>query len=353
MLAVKGMADNTSPLRVLLSLVDPTNEIDPSSRLLTNKNHILTQDVLEYAERNGLGYILLQKMHKSGVDTGPKNADKLDIEKQRLETIRRTVTMLNKVSNETGIEYVIIKIPNSIPHVPRDIDIFIPYKKREEMISSLEEQGMKLEHSSAAETSLESERYVKVDIYSKICYFNYEFFDDNFFAESIEHRPVFSVRCPMLNDEANLVLEMLHDLFGHRNMTLLDFLNLNSLTKNHEVVERSKKIAENYGWGPLFDLALDKFNSIRKRVYEDGENVPFPYVFERKFILGCISTIDNLSLSMRQRSLIKVSLVLDEFIVRSKDIGLYEVLRANSLTRRMGNSIAHSVRIMRGDRKTA
>lgn len=353
MSAVKGMADNTNPLGVLLSLIDPKNEVDTPSWLLTNRDQILTRDFFEYAKRNGLGYILLQKMQASGFDLDPENATKLENEKQRIETIRKTISMLNDVSNETGINYVLIKMPNSIPHVPRDLDIFVPYKLRKDMIDSLEKHGMMLEHSSVAETSLKSERYVEVDIYSKICYFNFEFFDDKFFADSIEFRPLFDVKCPMLNEEGNLTLELLHDLFGHRNMTLLDFLNLNSLTKNHDVVEKSKRIATEYGWGPLFDLALDEFNTVKKRIYEDEENVPFPYVFDRKFILDCISTIDNLSLSIRQRSLIRVSLVLDEFIVRSKDIGLYEALRANSLTRRMGNSIAHSVRIMRGDRKTA
>lgn len=351
--AVKRISDNSDPLRVLLSLVDPMSEIEPPSRLLTNRDQILTRDIFDYAERNGLGYILLQKMQTSGVDIDPEYVAKLDIDKQRIETIRRTVMMLNDVSNDTGIDFVLIKMPNSIPHVPRDIDIFVPYKMRKEMIGSLEKHGMKLEHSSAAETSLESEQYVKVDIYSNICYFNFEFFDDNFFAESIEHRPLFNVPCPMLYDGANLTLELLHDLFGHRNMTLLDFLNINSLVRNHEVVERSKTIAEEYGWGPLFDLALDKISNVRKRVYEDGENVPFPYVFDRGFILDCVSSIDDLELSGSQKYFIGVSLLIDKVILKSRETGLYDNLRANGAVRRLANSLAHSVRIMRGDRKIA
>jgi len=349
----KENSGETDPFRVLLSVVDSTSEAESPRWRLTDDIAKRTEAVLEYAEKNGLGFAFLKYMKTAGLGINLENTRKLELEEQKIKAIRKTLLMLNEVSSESDIDYVVIKIPHSILHVPRDIDIFVPSKQRREMMSSLENQGMKLEHSSDVETSLKGEGYAKVDIYSKICYFNFDFLDDGFFSGSTGSQLLFDVKCPALQAEADLTLELLHDLFGHRNMTLLDFLNIKSLVEHEGIIEKSRMIAERSGWGRVFDLALDRYSAVRRSIYDDGASVSFPYLFDRGFILDCVSSIDGLALSGAQKTFISATLLADEIILKSKNSGLYDNLRANGAARRIANSLAHSIRVVRGDRKVS
>ena len=345
--------DPSSLLRLVVSAIEPGNGEDSPLWDVDGCEERLLASVLAYARRNGLEYFFLERWESLGLVSNTENRRQLRLHRQRISQIAKTIAMLNGISERSDLDYVIIKMPCMIPHVPRDIDIFVPDHMREEVIGSLISRGMRSEHSSSAETSLAGEGYAKVDVYSKICYFGFEFLDDDFFRTSTAHEHLFEIRCPVLEKTAGFTVELLHSLFGHRSMTLLDYLNMRLLMESVDNVESSRGIALKYGWGGVFDRAMENLSTIQDKIHDSDEALIFPFLFDREFILDCVSTIDGLCLSRRQRSLIKVSLVLDELIAQSKDSGLYEVLRANSLTRGVANSIAHSVRILRGDRKTA
>jgi hypothetical protein len=306
---------------------------------------------IQYAKRNGLGYFILQRLETSGCELSDEMESDLHQERQRMGNLRRTLVLLNDISEGLDIELVTIKMPLKIPHIPRDIDIFVPGQNRQKMIDSLIDHGMKADHSSSVETSLRRKGYAKVDIYSSIQYFGFEFLDDDFFAKSTTHSPLFEIDSAVLSEEANLALTLLHDVFGHRSMTVLDYLDLRQILKTMKNVEDSRSIAKRYGWVRTFDLLHSNFLTIDAKVNDENEDVDFPLLFDRDFVLDCISAIDQMDLNVPQKGFIRVSLFLDELISRSKDNGMYDVFRANDYIRRLANSIAHSVRFMRGDRK--
>ena len=339
-------------LRVVLSVVDSHTEKDDTVLNLQDVDKNLLEAALDYAKRNGLGYFLLDKVKTLDLRLTQKNELELQREKRRIAAVRRTLDLLNKISERLRIDYVTIKTPYMIPHVPRDVDIFVLDAVREDMLGSLQESGMRFEHSSAVETTLRKDGYAKVDVYSRIVYFGFEFLDDDFFLESVTHRPLFDVRSPVLEERASFVLELLHSLFGHRSMTLLDFLNMELLMESIGNVETSRNIALRYGWVGAFDKALCNFNAIRSKSRSTDEVVTFPFLFDREFVLDCLSTIDGHSLSAAQKALINISLLVDGIVLRSEDSGLYQALKANDTVRRVANSVAHSIRAVRGDRKT-
>lgn len=343
--------DNLQPTKVVLTVVDSGNETDRFLRSLERSHKHLLEEAVSLAERNGLDEVFLRRMSSAGLNLGQQDKRKLEENRQKKLTIQRTIVLLNEVSESQGIRHVIIKMPYCIPHIPRDVDVFVPYEDRDLMIESLIESGMKVEYSSSAETTLRKEGYAKVDIYSRICYFEFDFLDDSFFSRSRMDHLLFDTPCPVLDETASFILQLLHCLFGHRSLTLLDFLDLKLLEDSIEDVERCRQVVREYGWEPLFNLAVDWMKNLRVSVYESGDDVPFPHLVSQDFVLHCISTIEGLSLSVSQRAFLRFSLLLDEWSLRLQGTELYDALRATPRVRRAVNDMAHSVRMLRGDSK--
>ena len=286
------------------------------------------------------------------IDVSFLEEERWDTEKQRLSGFKKTVTLLNNVSKDYGIDYILIKACATLPHTPRDVDIFVRKEDKEEVIKALEDNGMKCMHSDDVDTTLTKGEYMKVDIYTGICYFTVDFMDEKFLWEPRVRDKMFGIEYPGLNNEANFLLTLVHSLLGHRSMSLLDFLHMKALVDNIQDMDICRKYAYEKGWEKAFDLALRKLEAISERIYKEVEVVHFPYLFDRKFVFQCISEIEGLDMTKINKIFLHLSFILDRVGLELEDTAIYNLLKSFEPTRRLFLSLGYFVRNKRGDKKS-
>ena len=336
------------PMKVVLSVVDPEYPVKVDIDRL-EKDEKLFKSAVKLAEKNGLYYYFILRLKELNEDLPLSEKDRWKEDNQRLFEFKETISLLNKVSNGYGIDYVIIKACNAIPHIPRDIDIFVRNEDRTRIIKALEDNGMKCVISDVTETVLRKEGYIDIELYSKICYLGIDFIDESLFWESNIKDMMFGIEYSGLNKEANFLLMLIHRLLGHRSMSLLDFLHMNSL-KDDINIDACRRYAHEKGWESVFDLALNKLNTLHGKIYREGEVVPFPYLFDRKFILECVSEINGLKMGKCVKIIFYISLIEDGIVCKLKDSFLYNLLKSFKPTRILIGFFTRQVRKMRGDR---
>lgn len=337
------------PMKVLLSVVDPEYPNVVSLDELT-KDSALLKSTIKLAERNGLYYYFIYRLNELGADISFSEKNRWNEENQRLSELKETLILLNKVSNEYGIDYVIIKACNTIPHIPRDVDIFVRNEDRNKLIKALEDRGMKCVQTGIAETSLKGD-YMKIDIYTEICYIGVDFMDAGFLLQSSVKDEVFGVEYNGLNNEANLLLLLVHSLFGHRSMSLLDFLHIKHIRGDINI-DTCKKYAHERGWKSVFDLVLNELDILYERIYDGGVVIRFPYLFNKRFVLKCVSEMDVLDMGKYSKVFLHVALAQDRIIYELRDTPIYNLVKSFEPTRNLVNSLTASVKNMRGDRKS-
>lgn len=341
--------NNLDQMKVVLSVVDLEypNDIQVAE-IASNRN--LMKKAIKLAERNGLYYYFIRRLKELGADISLSEKDRWKVENQKMSEFKETIMLLNNISKDSGIEYILIKACTTVPHVPRDVDIFVNMEKREGMLKAFENRGMKYDQKSDVETSLRKEGYLRIDIYSKICYFTVDFFKDNFLWESITKSKMLGIEYPSLNKEADFLLLLVHSLFGHRSISLLDFLHIKSL-RNEIDVDTCRKCAFENGWASVFDLYLRKLDALHKRIYDEQKVIRFPYIFDQNFILECVSKIEGLRLNKFNKVALRISLILDKIRESQKNSALYTLLKSFEPTRKLINYFISFVRAMRGDKK--
>ena len=339
------------PMKIVLSVVDPEYPNDVHAEEITRDGTILKK-AIKLSERNGLYYYFIYRLKEMGVDLPSSEENRWKGENKKLSEIKETITLLNNISKDYGIDYILIKACTTLPHAPRDVDIFVRKEDKGKIIKALENNGMKCIHSDDVDTTLTKGKYMKVDIYTGICYFTVDFMDDGFLWESSVKDKIFGMDYPGLNEEANFLVMLVHSLFGHRSMSLLDFLHMEYLMGNIQDMDICRKYAYGRGWGSAFDLALRKVESIHERIYKGGEVVYFPYLFDRKFVLQCISGIEGLDIRGFNKIFLRVSFAQDRVIHELKDTFIYNLLKSFEPTRMLYSSLGYFVRNMRGDKKS-
>ena len=337
------------PMEIVLSVVDPKYPNDIHAEEIA-KDKGLSKSAIKLAERNGLYYYFIYRLKELGVNPSFLGEERWKEEERRLSGLKNTITLLNKVSNDYGIAYIVIKACNTIPHIPRDVDIFVRNEDRTRIIKALEDNGMECVQRGITETSLKGE-YMKVDVYTEICYIGVNFLNGDFLWQSGIKDEVFGIEYSGLNNEANFLLMLVHSLFGHRSISLLDFLHITHIRGDINI-DGCREYAYERGWGIVFDLTLNKLDNIKERIYENNEIIYFPYLFDRSFILECVSGIEGLNLRGYNKIFLYITLVQDRIIYELKDTPLYNLLKSFNPARSLINSLTASVKTMRGDKKS-
>jgi len=337
------------PLKILLAVIDSEypNNI-PVEEMLSNKK--LVKKAIKLARKNGLYYYFISKLKEQNVALSFLGKEHWSEEEKVLLKLKETIALLNDVSREYGIFYILIKDCNSVPHIPRDIDIFVRAEEKEDIIKALENYGMRCEHSDNIETTLLGESYLPIDIYTKIIYFGNEFLNEDFLFNSVEEKEIFGIKYPGLNNEAEFMLTLLHSLFGHRYLTLLDFLHLKKIKDSKLSIKFCKNYAKNMNWGGVFTLALERLNLIQKEIYKEKKEITFPYLFDINFVMKCIQQINRISSSYSDKILIYFSLFLDGVKLKLEGSALYSVIKKCTPIRKALLSLGYRSRNVRGDR---
>ena len=336
------------PMKVVLSVVDSEypNDIHVEE-MVSNRN--LMKKAIKFAERNGLYYCFIQRLKELNLDLSFLDKERWAGELQKLSALKKTFGFLNDMQTHDGIDYILIKACTKIPHVPRDVDILVRIEDREKIYDMFERDGMKVVYSNPVETAFSKEGYMKLDIYSRIQYIGMNFIDSEFLWNSKVKDRMFGIGYLGLKDEANFILLLVHSIFGHRSMTLLDFLHIKALMNNID-----KSVCREYtyekGWGAVLDMGLEKLESVYKTIYTDGEIVSFPFLFDRKFMLKCVASIEGLDMKSREKMFFNISFGLDRLSYELARSPFYDYLLAFNTGRRVFNSLGYFVRNRRGDR---
>jgi len=329
--------DKLDPTKILLSITDPDymgclniNDFIDSKEI----NKLKT--ILEIAEKNGLLYYFIQKIDGANMDL-PFLRERLSKERKRKDAFEKTVNFLNKTLHEHKIDFVIIKLFSTVPHTPNDIDIFIRKEDKQRVISILEDNEMKCLHSNPAETKFIG-KYMKTDIYTEIVYFGTEFVDNNLLMNSEIKNDFLNVKYPGLDKKADFLILLVHTLFGHRRLTLLDFLHLKNL-KREVNIDECREYAYGRGWGKVFDSILDQLDFLYEKMYIRKETVNFPYIFNRDFIIKCLSKLDNFEKEKFNLLFFNISFYLEEIMYKLENTLLYKALKHFGPARNLFNSI--------------
>ena len=325
--------NNVDPMKIVLSVVDLEYQNNIQLEEIV-KNRDLLKVAVKLAERNGLYYCFILRLKELNIDSLFLDEERWNLENQKLSELKETIKLLNKVLNDSGIDYILIKSCNTIPHIPRDVDVFVHKGEKRKIIEALGNNGMKCVRSDIAQTTLKKEKYLETDIYTGIRYFGVEFLDESLLWNSNVKSKIFGIEYPGLNEEADLLLTLIHSLFGHRVITLLDFLHIKSLRDNIRDIDLCRKYAYEKGWGAVFDLVLNELDSLHRRIYKEGEIIHFPHMFGTNFILKCVSMVDGLYINKSNKIFLRISLILDKVIYRLKDSVLYNLLKSFEPTRK-------------------
>ena len=338
------------PMKVVLSVVDPEYPNDINVEEVA-KNVDLMKKAIKLAERNGLYYYFILRLKQLNQDISllDNEQERWNRELQKLSALKKTLTFSNDMQKHDGIDYILIKACTKIPHVPRDVDILVRSEDREKIYDAFNRDGMKIVYSNPVETAFDKEGYMKLDIYSRIQYIGMNFIDKEFLWNSKVEDRMFGIEYLSLNNEANFLLLLVHSLFGHRSMTLLDFLHIKALMSNID-----KKVCREHAyekdWGAVFDMGVKKLESIYKTIYKDGKVVSFPYLFNRKFMLKCIASLEGLEMKRREKMFFNISLGLDRLAYELAQSPFYDYLLTFNTGRKVFNSLGYFVRNRRGDR---
>jgi dTMP kinase len=333
------------PLHLVLAVVDPEYGSGVNISAIKNNQRLL-QSAINTADRNGLYYSFMSLLRKLYPDFPFKDEKRWQEENRRLEELKGTVRLLNRISRDYGVEYIWIKSCNPIPHVPRDVDIFIHETDKARLTDALAKEGLIRDQVSKVQVLLEKQGLLRVDIYNAIRYFTKIFLREDFLFSSVIKDEMLGVEYPNLNKEANFLLSLIHSLFGHRSMSLLDFLFMKNL-QNQIDLSICEAEAKQLGWGNVLRLFLQELDDINRRIKEG--RMRFPYIFRTKFVLDCASQIKELELDGREKLAFSISIWLDSIRASQKDTCLYKLLRSFGLTRRLLNRTITIFRVMRGD----
>jgi len=333
------------PIQLILAVIDPEYASDIDINVIKRDKRLL-KSALKTAERNGLDFHFMSRLKELNL-TLPFEDEKRW--QEETTEVKKSIILLNNISRDNGINYVWIKSCNPIPHIPRDIDILIHNEDKARLMIALEKEGLIKEQPSKVQILLEKKGLLRIDIYTDICYFSVKFLNEDFLWSSVVRDEVFEIEYPNLNNEANFLLCLVHSLFGHRSMSLLDFLHMKRLINTVDIDVCREKATQNR-WGKVFDLYLNEFHDIYQRIYMKHESISFPFIYNTKFVLRCVTEINSLNLKGCTKMAFTISLGLDRLRASKKNTALYKMLRSFPPTRLLFNKIITIFRVMRGDR---
>lgn len=337
------------PIALILSTVDCEypNNIHPKE--IVQNREVFLEDV-KFAEKNGLYYYFIHRLNELNVDLPFLDQKHWDEEQKKLLGFKETITLLNSMPESCKDHWAVIKACTTLPHIPRDVDVFVPREKKKEIIKALENKGMECVHSDDIETTLAKGEYTNLDLYTRICYFGVECMDDGFLLSSFAKDEIFGMEYTALNEKADFLLTILHNLFGHGSMTLLDFLHIKSLRETVADLNFCRNYAYEHRWGQVFDLTVQKIDTLYGKIYKKKEMVSFPYLFSRSFILKCVSVMEELNMTKLNKSFLYSSLIWDKIVFQTKGSLIYNTLRSIEPLRKSINSLGYLIRHMRGDK---
>ena len=339
---------NPEGFRFLLSALasDRGPRADPTGR----GNAQVVAEAIRIARANGLYYPFVARLVESNGGVTATEAETWAAEQTLRACFLETIRFLNEVSADNGLDYLVIKDCPTIEHVPRDVDILVRGEDRDAFVHSLQEHGLELEYSSPAETSLRGAGRLRVDVYSEIRYLGTEFVSVGFLWHSRRILPTHGIPHPGLAPEATHLLNLIHAFLGRGSLSLLELLDFQGLEPLMTDPRAPRAEAEARGWGRVYDLLIADLARLRAGIFDEHRVMQFPHRYGRGFVLDCVSELD-VPPRTREAIALRATLLWDDVLFRLEDSGIADRIRKSAVAVRLGNSVGHRLRSMRGDRK--
>jgi len=320
-------------LTALLSIVEPSlvpAEIEVTASI---------DDVLGLAAPNGLEYAVVR-------DYEP-NESRLSELNARRERLSETISTIDRIAERAEIEYALIKDCNTVRHLPRDIDLLVRESEKEQLITALTDTGYELDQEGEIETAVISEDDIPVDIYTRIQYFGVEFIDVEFLLDNTRRRTVYDTEYFGLANEGEHLLHLVHSFFGHRRITLLDFIHLLRIERDGVNDTDCLKHAAKMGWESTYLYFRSELSALERRI-KDEQSVTFPYLFDLSTMIGSVNRLDA-DVSGYELPVL-FSLWLDGIKLQIEDTPVEDAIKRIDPLRKVLLQIAYISRRMRGDR---
>jgi len=343
---------NLKQMETLLKIIDPqyTDPLTREETISLERKRTYTE-ILKLAEKNGLKFHILKTLKNLDLPPGVTEIHGHDNEFKRKQLFKSTIQFLNRISKDNCIDYALIKSFDTIEHTPNDIDIFVLPEQRSNLIFALKQNGMSCQQSSIAETKLEG-KYMNIDIYTEVCYLNFNFLEGQDLWEARIKKSFLGEKYFGLNPDADYLLLLPHSLFGHRRMTLLDFLHLKNLQTKIDL-EKCRDYAKQQGWGYIFDAMTDLLNSMYEDIYLNRKVKMFPFYYPKAFIWDNIKHLQNDEIENKKRLYFELSYLLEEVMYKCEDTFIYRSIKSFGPAQKIFNSACSLAKKERGDRKSA
>lgn len=337
-------------LRLLLYLATPGNKATATPELDLHNTGFL-KSVVKLSRSNGLLLCVANRLEELGIKSPFITDIKLKEEAKQKGYIK-TLHLLNQIEKNHGLRYIVIKLCSSVPHVPRDIDIFLSPADKPKFSRLLIENGMKVVYDSVAESSYAGNGHMELDIYTSIIYANKRFFDEDFLWNARVREQKWGTEYDSLQPYANYPLILIHSLFGHRVVSLLDFLHLQFLRSSTDLTP-GREYAYRMGWGEVFDIAEEQLEKMQRQLNTESKSMSFPYLFETDFVMKCFSMLQGADQTTPFKPTIslRLSLLIDKVVHELRKSPFYEPLEKLKFPGRIATNLGLIVRRLRGDRK--
>jgi len=341
---------NADALWLLLSTVDSGGLVGESTKPDQVDPRTL-EAALDLAKVNGLHYAFVQSWIAVGGQLPEREASRRAGDRRAIAGLQSSIDILNDVSQELGIDYAVIKDVQTIDHVPRDLDIFVPEADRKSFLEGLLSRGYAFVYNDGAEVALGRPRSMRIDVYSRIHYLGRDFLDEAYLLGASAAEERHGRTYPGLTPEAAFLLDSIHGIFGHGAISLLDFLELRNLRIRAGDDGRLRVRAATFGWAGVYDLWRQRLSVLSTRVFIQRIPTEFPNRIDARFLLEAVGQLDGDRFTSRDRIALRASVAWDRIILLGETTGIQDRLVRSALVRSLANAAGHRLRTFRGDRK--
>jgi len=307
------------------------------------------------ADQNGLLPYFCQKAadEKDGVIGAMMATVARSLNQKEGVKFRTTLDYVSSMFQNEGFDYMLIKLYRNVPVVPKDIDVLIRKDQIQDVVDAFKKKGFKVRSFSDAEVNCEKEGFLKVDLYEGFYYLNHSFLDSDFIWNNPRTVWISNVKCLIPNVEADLLSTLLHSLFGHRSMNLLDFLYAKSLLHQETLdFELMNNQANKHGWEIILKLMIDFIlQNYQVMYFQSNRHFDFPLVFTAKFVLQASQQVKGTQINTRIIFASLISSLIDQFYRRYQRL---QRLVPTEMSNDVGEVALRLIRMVRnrvGDRK--
>ncbi len=212
---------------------------------------------------------------------------------QKINKLNKTLDLIQSISQEGNLNYIIAKYDRTLPYISSDIDLLIEeedmdtwataFRKREFLVTEHKE----FLKEKIYQKTVYKKDYYKIDLTVQFCWQNKLYFSPEFFWKDYDYKK------HRLSNEADFLVNLATLIFKRMHFNILDYMYLSSLMNKNLNWNQIEDQVRRFRWQELYKKMLDFLRFI------DPEKEKFPKLFP----LTLCFTIFKENLSNREFSI--------------------------------------------------